>query len=243
MKNKIKRIGIIILEETALLSGELLLVLLFGTLAIIGFANMVFRLVNHHLQRFDDVYYGYVHSFLSDSMTTFMKAMTFLGNPQFAIIPGTLVVIYFLFIKPHRWFSILVPVVGIGSFFINRFMKYFFDRPRPIISERMVKVMYELSFPSGHAMFSMAFYGLLAYISWHYIKNKFLKILLTMLVIITIFLIGVSRVYLRVHYPSDVLAGFASGFIWLVIAIYTVKGIEHFIEKREKRNNAKVPIS
>jgi membrane-associated phospholipid phosphatase len=237
MKQKIKRIGIIVLEEMALLSGELLLVLLFGTLAIVGFANMVYRLVNNHLQSFDDTYYGYVHSFLSDSMTSFMKIMTSLGNPQVAIIPGALIVIYFLFIKPHRWYSILVPVVGIGSFFINRFMKYFFDRPRPLISERMVKVIYELSFPSGHAMFSMAFYGLVAYISWHYIKNKTLKVLLTMFIVILIFFIGVSRVYLRVHYPSDVLAGFAAGFIWLVIAIYTIKGIEHFIKRREQRKS------
>ena len=73
------------------------------------------------------------------------------------------------------------------------------------------------SFPSGHAMASLAFYGLLIYITKRLVKNKYLKILLITLNIAIIILIGVSRIYLGVHYLSDVLTGYSISIIYLLI--------------------------
>ena len=95
------------------------------------------------------------------------------------------------------------------------------QRPRPskfqIISEK------GYSFPSGHSMVSMAFYGLLIYLIYKYIKNKKLKYSLIVTLSILIFLIGISRIYLGVHYASDVIAGFCISLSYLMIYINVLK--------------------
>jgi len=75
-------------------------------------------------------------------------------------------------------------------------------------------------------MTSITFFGLFIYLTVKYIKNKFLKIFLVILLLSFIVIIGYSRVYLRVHYPSDVLAGYCMGTIWLVLCLWLLKRIE-----------------
>jgi len=108
-------------------------------------------------------------------------------------------------------------------------LKNLFGRPRP--ENPLLRTVSGLSFPSGHALISVAFYGLLIYLLWHNISNKILRGFLIILLLILILMIGVSRIYLRVHYASDVLAGFAMGLIWLVLSIWTVRKIERFTRK------------
>jgi undecaprenyl-diphosphatase len=86
-----------------------------------------------------------------------------------------------------------------------------------------------LSFPSGHAIMSMTFYGLLIYIFNHSVEHPALRIILCGLLVVLVLLIGFSRVYLRVHYASDVLAGFIIGFLWLLISLVTVAKIENLM--------------
>jgi len=138
--------------------------------------------------------------------------------------------IYFLFIKKHRWYSIKIPVIALSSLALMFFLKTLFGRHRPDIP--LLREAQGLSFPSGHALMSVTFYGLLIHIIWNTVKRKWLKWTLIILLILLILIIGFSRIYLRVHYPSDVMAGFATGFIWLVISIWIVKRIEKF-SKRE----------
>jgi membrane-associated phospholipid phosphatase len=87
------------------------------------------------------------------------------------------------------------------------------------------------SYPSGHAMSAMTFYGLLIYIVWQKIENKVFRWTLIILLTSIVFLIGFSRVYLRVHYASDVLAGFSVGIIWLVISLWVMGKIENYTRK------------
>ena len=84
------------------------------------------------------------------------------------------------------------------------------------------------SFPSGHALIGVVFYGLVIFVIWHEVKQKWLKILLTIFFVLFILLISFSRIYLSVHYASDVIAGIAVGFIWLVLSL----NIIHRIEKK-----------
>ena len=83
---------------------------------------------------------------------------------------------------------------------------------------------------------SMTFYGLIIYIIWHSVKNPTLRWALISILLMWIFLIGFSRIYLRVHYPTDVMAGFAMGFLWLVTSIWMLKQIEKY--SRRKLNAA-----
>ena len=78
----------------------------------------------------------------------------------------------------------------------------------------------------------MTFYGLIAYIVWERVKNPYIKWPVIVALIIFIHLIGFSRIYLRVHYPSDVMAGFALGLIWLVISLYVLRHIERYTHKK-----------
>ncbi len=77
-------------------------------------------------------------------------------------------------------------------------------------------------------MISFTFYGLLIYLVWKNVKTKWLRITLSIMLGLLIFVIGVSRVYLRVHYASDVLAGFCVGCMWLLLSLWILQKIENF---------------
>jgi undecaprenyl-diphosphatase len=108
-------------------------------------------------------------------------------------------------------------------------LKYLFNRPSPLIP--LLKEVPGLSFPSGHAFMSFVFYGMLIYLVYREVKNKWLKWILVFLLFFMIFSIGLSRVYLRVHYASDVLAGFCFGLMSLVILLWMLRRIEKFNAK------------
>jgi membrane-associated phospholipid phosphatase len=88
-----------------------------------------------------------------------------------------------------------------------------------------------LSFPSGHAMMSMSFYGLLIFIVWENVRNRKLKWALAISLFLFILLIGFSRIYLRLHYFSDVVAGFCVGIIWLSVSVWVIRRIERYSKK------------
>ncbi len=106
-------------------------------------------------------------------------------------------------------------------------LKHLFQRRRPL--SPLLKAARGLSFPSGHAIMSVTFYGLLIYILQHTIRLDGIKYLVTALLVLLIAAIGYTRVYLRVHYASDVAAGFIIGFLWLIISLSVLKGIETYI--------------
>jgi undecaprenyl-diphosphatase len=99
----------------------------------------------------------------------------------------------------------------------NLILKQLINRARPV-AEHLVSVE-TLSYPSGHAMMAMAFYGILIYLFWQFPWNKLLKYTITMVLLLLILSIGISRIYLGVHYPSDILGGYAAGFMWVLFCI------------------------
>jgi len=106
-------------------------------------------------------------------------------------------------------------------------LKQLFQRKRPL--SPLLKAAKGLSFPSGHAIMAVTFYGLLIYILQHTITIGWLNWFLTIIVIVLILLIGFSRIYLRVHYASDVAAGFVIGLLWLLISLAVLKWLEGYI--------------
>jgi membrane-associated phospholipid phosphatase len=214
----------------ALFSIELIVVLLLFAISLIAFfliANRIFRLKN---EDFDATVFSYIAQLTSEQVTSFMVFITFFATHRFLMPANILLILYFLFIRKHRWYSIKVPVVAIGSVALMLLLKIFFSRPRPL--NPLLKEVTGFSFPSGHAMSSVTFYGLLIYITWHDVRSAGWRNFLIAFFIVVILLIGLSRIYLRVHYTSDVLAGFAMGVIWLVTSLFAMGKLEKYTHRR-----------
>lgn len=219
-----------ILASIALLSAQLIIVLSLFICALIAFVTIAYRIFHLQNDQFDFLVFDKLTSFVSGPATRFMQFITFFGNHQFLIPANLLLTFYFLFIKKHRWYSIKVPVIAIGSVLLLFILKQLFDRPRPLMP--LLEPVQGLSFPSGHAMMSVSFYGLLIFLVWENVRNQAGKWLLSSLLLVFILLIGFSRIYLRLHYFSDVMAGFAAGLIWLLISIWVIRRIEQYSSKK-----------
>ena len=217
------------LASIALLSAELIIVLSLFICALLGFVLIAYRIFNLQNDQFDFFVFDKVSNFVSSPTTRFMQFITFFGNHKFLIPANLLLIVYFLFIKRHRWYSIKVPVIAIGGVLLMFILKQLFNRARPLVP--LLEPVQGLSFPSGHALMSMSFYGLLIFLVWENVRNQVWKWIFIILLFFFILLIGFSRIYLRLHYFSDVLAGFAAGIIWLSLSIWAIRRIERFSRK------------
>jgi membrane-associated phospholipid phosphatase len=210
--------------SVALLSVEMTVVLAIFMLALVAFVYLVRRVFVLENNAFDQKVFDFLQQYVTPTNNKIMTAITYLGKHEF-LIPANLVLIaYYLFIKKHRWYSIKIPAVALTSLALMFLLKHLFGRERPLIP--LLEPARGLSFPSGHALMSMTFYGLLIYITWHSVKNIRLKWSLISFLFLLIIIIGFSRIYLRVHYTSDVLAGFAMGWLWIVVSLKVLRRIE-----------------
>ena len=193
-------------------------------IALIGFLALAEDVFNKEMMNGDIIGYKIISTFLiSDFATPIAKFITNFGGAIFLI---TLTVILFILIKNKKiGLSIFSNLVIITV--LNQLLKRILQRPRPTEFRIIEETGY--SFPSGHSMVSMAFYGYLIYLIYKYVKNKYVKWGGIVLLSILICSIGVSRIYLGVHYTSDVLGGFLVSISYLVLFISTVN--KFFIEK------------
>lgn len=166
-----------------------------------------------------DIYgYDLISKFLiSDFVTPIAKNITHLGGAIFIII---LSLILLISIKNKRIGILIWINLGI-SVLLNQALKFIIQRPRPTEFRIINESGY--SFPSGHSMVSAAFYGFLIYLIYKNVKNKYLKWSLITLLSLVILTIGTSRIYLGVHYTSDVIAGFLISISYLIIFTHFAK--------------------
>lgn len=213
-----------------LLSAELVVVLILFVVALLSLAYLIRKVIVLQNTAFDKNVFNFLQNHISNRANELMLFFTFLGTHTF-LIPANLVLIaYFLFIKKNKWYSIKVPVIALSSLGLMFGLKHLFHRQRPDVP--LLFHAEGLSFPSGHALFSVTFYGLLVYIVYKGVQNKAAKWSLIVLLLLLILIIGFSRVYLRVHYATDVLAGFCVGFLWLVFALWLLNRIEGYSRKK-----------
>lgn len=207
--------------------NKLLLVLIIAFLIII--INFSFKIVIQKELFIDKLAYDIlVEKLRNPGLTAFMKTITKLSDTKIIVTIAIIFSILFASLWKKKRLAIIIPTnLGVVAL-INQFLKFLFKRPRPI-GYRLIE-MTGYSFPSGHAMVSMAFYGLLIYFIYNLIKNKYLKVTLIVLNILIISLIGISRVYLGVHYLSDVLTGYSISIIYLLI-------VTRIINKNKKSLN------
>ena len=217
-------------SELALVSAEAIILLIVFVIALVAFVFITRKVFVLKDEVFDYKVFDFLRDHVSEKRNNVMLFFTFLGTHLFLIPANLVLIVYFLFIKKHKWYSIKIPVIAITSLLLMFLLKNLFGRHRPDIP--LLREAHGLSFPSGHALMSVTFYGLLIYIVWNTVTRPWLKWLLIVLLILLILIIGFTRIYLRVHYPSDVFAGFAIGFLWLVISVWIMRRIEKFSKRK-----------
>jgi membrane-associated phospholipid phosphatase len=225
IKERFRKIG----STLALLSLEMTVVVTLFVCALVVFVFVTRRVFVLKRTNFDERVFAFLQDHVTQKNNELIKAFTFLGSHEFLIPANLFLIAWFLFIKKHKWYSIKIPAIALSSLGLMFILKQLFNRPRPGIP-----LLYEakgLSFPSGHALMSVTFYGLLVYIVFKTIENKGWKWTLISLLILLILIIGFTRVYLRVHYTTDVIAGYCIGFLWLVFAVWLLNRMERYSKK------------
>ena len=166
---------------------------------------------------FDSVVYNFLVNNRNEELNNFFKIITQFGSALVLIIITILCVI---FIRDKKY-KILVPANLLTIAIINIVLKNFFLRPRPNELRLIEETGY--SFPSGHAMASTAFYGLLIYIVHEKVENKILRNTICIMLGLLILLISISRIYVGVHYTSDVIAGTCFSIAYLILITRLIK--------------------
>ena len=175
-------------------------------ICLIGFCALAEDVFNKEIMKGDIIGYKIISTFLiSDFATPIAKFITNFGGAIFLVIAT---ITLFIVIRNKK--------IGIVTV-LNQLIKRIFQRPRPTEYRIIEETGY--SFPSGHSMVSMAFYGYFIYLIYKYVKNKYVKWISIILLSLLICLIGISRIYLGVHYTSDVLGGFLISISYLIIYI------------------------
>ena len=191
---------------------------------LILFSTFAYKIVMNKSIYIDNIVYDFIcDNFMSERMTNVVKILTSLGSALVIII---LTIVLFIAIK-NKKIAISVVINLIVITILNNLLKIIFLRPRPDVNNLILESGY--SFPSGHSATGMAFYGYLIYLIYKYVNNKNIKIPLIIFLSLIIVAIGLSRIYLGVHYASDVLGGFLLAIVYLIIFITIAN---KYIEKK-----------
>ena len=154
-------------------------------------------------------------------LTKLMKVITFFASLNFLLAAYVLLVLWLWLIKRNNLLALDIAVIAIASSLLTIFFKNIFQQVRPL--DPLIEPLENYSYPSGHASLGFIFYGLLAYLLWNLnIKQRYKYIIAGLLILFSL-LIGFSRIYLRIHHTSDVIAGFCQGIAWLGISIWLLE--------------------
>ena len=195
---------------------------------ILLFINLCEDLIRKEFTVLDNAVYTYISGFISNNLTILMNVVSYIGSAQILII---ITLLSYLIFKKDKYYKQYWKIIALNlsvTWILNAVFKSIFQRQRPELLRLSQASGY--SFPSGHSMVSISFYGLIIYLCYINIKNYWTKYILAILLSLLIIFIGISRIYLGVHYASDVIAGFASGFAWLIVYItlvYKYKFLEY----------------
>lgn len=183
------------------------------SLSILIFVVVTKLLLEEQIYIFDDFVYNMISKLRCEPVTYFFKFITFLCSTWFIVLATVIIMVF----SKNRKNGFFIGLNVLMCSLLNQGMKLIFTRQRPVDINLIVEKGF--SFPSGHSMVSLAFYGFFIYIIVHKRIKKKKKILYCVSLALLTLLIGISRIYLGVHYASDVLAGFALSMAYLIIYI------------------------
>jgi undecaprenyl-diphosphatase len=220
------RLKVLYVQVRAIVGSILFLGLASAAGSILFFAWMAEEVLEGDTRIFDETVRGFVHGFANDWLTLLMKFITLLGSTLFLSLVCICVLVIFIKKKWKRAAVLLMTTMA-GAVILNFVLKISFERARPVpFFETPLPESY--SFPSGHSLYAVCFYVGLAWLITSQLSNFLTQFVIWIFAVFLCLLIGLSRIYLGVHYPSDVIAGFAAAIVWLSAVIL----IDYIIKKR-----------
>jgi len=205
--------------------------LIIAGLALWGFAAIAEEVLEQETQAIDQAILQVFADFHTPLLNQIMIGVTFLGEPL--LLTALSIVFAIVLLRQGQWAGVTTLIIASGGAIgLNFLLKDVFARSRPTLWQHIVDVNY-YSFPSGHAMISLVIYGLIGY--WLAIRFKVWQIPIITITVLLVAAIGVSRLYLGVHWPTDIVAGYAAGLVWLIACIL---GLEAASTIRAKTTNS-----
>lgn len=201
-----------------------------GLISLLAFSFIAFIVSANKVVQFDHSVISFVQGFENSALTTVMKLLSFIGDTKSVIVLTILVIIFLYLVLKHRVELILFVVAIIGSAMLNQLLKYSFQRARPDL-HRLIEID-SYSFPSGHAMSAFTVYTIISFLLWRHIHSRAGRTILIIFSALMIVGIGLSRIYLGVHYPSDIIAGYFASGCWLGIVIWI---FQNYQDRRSRR--------
>lgn len=199
--------------------------------AVLLFVGVATLMAGGFTQRFDDAILLWMNERARDSLDPVALEITALGSGAsvwMVVLVGSL----FLWITRHRYSAGLLWVAAGGSSIVSSTLKFTFDRPRPQLFEWRTDYAGLSSFPSGHATTAMVVYATLAYLVMRIEPSRRLRRLTLLVALLVILAVGVTRVYLGVHYPSDVIAGYLAGSVWATVCVLGIEALKYFRDRK-----------
>ncbi len=193
---------------------------------LVGFVFLKFArdVVEKELFHYDLLISTFVYHLRTPVLTKIIMVTTNLGASYTLI--GLLIIVIFLIHRHHQKEALLFIIMTSMGLAINLLLKSLIALPRPLISPLIHESTY--TFPSGHSMNSFVFYSTIAFYMFHFTRNKKLSLYTGIACVLIIVYIGFTRIYLGVHYPSDVLGGYCIGLWWFITALLIDKSFYFF---------------
>lgn len=192
---------------------------LLAALALWGFATLAYGILNEESVTFDKQVLLALRQLHTPLWDIVMLGFTYIGEPITLLTLCAGLGLWLLTMGERSHATILL-IAGVGAVILNSLLKILFGRERPLLWERVVDVGH-YSFPSGHAMISLVIFGMIGYLlTFKFPQWQGRIISLTLLLVVGI---GLSRLYLGVHWPTDILAGYAAGIVWLFACIFSLQ--------------------
>ena len=186
-----------------------------------------------HENGFDQNISNAILPLVSPFLTSLMKTITFFGSEMFLFPAYSVLIIYYIYRKSNT-LALDIAMIGLSSTGILFLFKNIFKRHRPL--DPLISHVTGFSFPSGHSFSSFTFFGILIYLIWHTNISKLWKIIIAILLFVFATTIAFSRVYLRVHYPSDVVAGFCLSVVWLMLSFWILHKADRGVVAANRKN-------
>ena len=216
------------------LKKQLLSAFLLSFVSLVGFGLMALFVSKHTIVAFDRPIISYVQGFEAPMLTNVMKIFTFIGGTVPVIVISLLAIIFLYTVLKHRSELVFFIAVILGANVLFLTLKQLFHRARPDLHRLAEASNY--SFPSGHATMAFALYGGLTFLLWRHISTRLGRTILIILSVLMIFTIGISRIYLGVHYPSDIIAGYFISAFWLTFAIGFYQRYKDYQYRKKEAN-------